>query len=265
MKTILTIITLLIGLIVYAGDSELIKNVHASGTCEISNITPEQAQQIALDDARRNAIEKATGIHITTASIVSNGRLTADYIKATSAGYIINEQQSWHDIKRYEDNGKTVLVYMVEIDADVYIPQDKQTSPLTLDFPSTVLSGSAASLKIESSKDVHIAIFNVTSNDNVTMISPNNIDDYMSIKGGQSIVFPDKHSNYDMIFTNRDNHKEDTELFIIVAWAQTENLPIKEIFGYAPESMVAFYKKYAEICNVASDATISYNVVSQDR
>ena len=60
------------------------KWVTCEGQAEVANITATEAVQIALTEARRNAIETVAGVQLASASIVQDFVLLSDVINSSS-------------------------------------------------------------------------------------------------------------------------------------------------------------------------------------
>ncbi|MDA3835044.1 MAG: hypothetical protein PF495_16795, partial [Spirochaetales bacterium] len=66
--------------------------VACEGRTEVVNVTATEAAQIALTEARRNAIETVAGVQLASASIVQDFTLLSDVVNSSSYGQIVAEK-----------------------------------------------------------------------------------------------------------------------------------------------------------------------------
>ena len=101
------IFLLIILLTASVSSAETVKNISAEGSCAIGGMSAEQCQLIALQRARAAAIEQASGVSVASSTLVTNMALTADFIKAYSKGFIVNENVQWLPLGQYQKNPST--------------------------------------------------------------------------------------------------------------------------------------------------------------
>ena len=78
------------------------KGVKAEAACAIVGMSAEQCQLTALQRARAAAIEQAAGVSVTSATLVTNLTLVADFIKTYTRGYIVSEKVTWLPLGQYQ-------------------------------------------------------------------------------------------------------------------------------------------------------------------
>lgn len=77
--------------------------------------TLAQAKALSLNNARRSAIEEASGVFVHGSTVVYNSRLISDLISASARGLIVKEEILLDDIKK---DGKQII-YLTKIRAYV--------------------------------------------------------------------------------------------------------------------------------------------------
>ena len=93
--------------------------VTCDGRAELANITATEAVQIALTEARRNAIEAVAGVQLGSASIVQDFVLLSDVINSSSYGQIIAEKVLKWDVEvlQKDKTKPPVVIYKVRLSA----------------------------------------------------------------------------------------------------------------------------------------------------
>lgn len=247
----------------YAGS--LKKDVLAEGSCAIVGMSAEQSQLIALQRARANAIEQAAGVRVISSSIVTNNQTLVDIIKTYSKGFIVKEEIEWLPLGQYQKNSSTAPIpeYRLKIIADVHIPQKLGKSlGLTSELNHKKFrDGEIAKLKISTQRKSKIAIFNITADDQVVMLYPNQYDSYKPIKKGGTMIFPGEKSAVEMVARTLPNHKQDAEALFVVGVEASIDLEFQEIFDpLIPYSFSTFFYKYADIADICEENIIPYSV-----
>ena len=174
-------------------ESRIVKNVKAEGSCAVVGMSAEQSQLMALQRARMAAIEQAVGIRVTSSTIVTNARLAMEFIRTYSKGFIINEKVKWLPLGQYQKDNSTPPIpeYRVKITADVYKPERKiKPVGLSAKINETVFrSGENGRIDIKTKRNARIAIFNITADDKVVMILPNQYEKDNIILGRRTLTF----------------------------------------------------------------------------
>lgn len=184
-----------------------LKEVVAEGTAVIGpDMTGTEARVMALNDARRNAIEEASGVSVQGATFVSDYRVLFDLIRASSKGLIIKEEILDEDKKVIKDRtpeGKTIVheAYTVKLKAVVKpISQDKgyKITRLTLHKAGNeeplkapvFTSNEEAQIRIMVNESSHIHIFSISQDGTVTKLLPGTYFPPVSLKSGEELIFP---------------------------------------------------------------------------
>ena len=106
-KTIVFIIAVLICVGIQAED-----RYRGRGEAVIVNKNLPDAKKAALNDAFKNAVQRAVGVYVKTKTVVENFELSQQKITADAQGYI----KDYKIVKEDVEDG----IYSVEILADVY-------------------------------------------------------------------------------------------------------------------------------------------------
>jgi hypothetical protein len=247
---------------------EMIKNVDAEGACAIYGMSDQQAQLVALQRARAAAIEQAAGVMVTSSTLVTNFVLRADFIKTYSKGFIVKEKVQWLVPSYYQKDPSTapILEYRVKINADIFVPKIK--IPLIgLDAKansSVYKSGENAFLEVKTDREVKIGIFNISADDKIIMLFPNDQEKNNELKKGGSLIFPEKNSKMELIVQILPGRKRDTEAFLVVAVDKSFPKNIIDIFPpNTPFDFTAFWGKYVELAELSEDIILPYEVVNE--
>jgi len=247
--------------------AETVKDVKAEGSCAIVGMSVEQCQLIALQRARAMAIEQAAGMSVASSTLVTNMALTADFIKTYSKGFIVNEKVQWLPLGQYQKDPSTPPIpeYMVKIVADVRVPESK-IKPLGLKAKTNSIvykNGDKAIVHVSAGREARIAIFNITADDKVVMVFPNDHDNDNLVSKDKKLSFPDKSTKTELVMETLPGHKRDAEAFFISGMDKSYPKNFHDIF-ISLESMTfsSFFRKYSEIADYAEDAMLIYEVVN---
>ena len=166
---------------------------------------------------------------------------------------------------RRDSSTAPIPEYRVRISADVFIPQ-KKIQPLGLKAELNKISfrtGEKAILEMKTNRNARIAVFNLTADDRVMMLFPNQWEKENLLPGGRSLSFPGPDSKTEMVMQTLPGHKRDPEAFMVVA---LDPHPDKDFLAFFPPArpmaLSDFFKKYSEISEYAEDAILTYEVVS---
>lgn len=247
---------------------QIVKNVASEGSCAIVEMTAEQCQLLALQRARAAVIEQASGVSVSSSTLVTNGMLAADFIKTYSKGFIVNEKAEWMPLGQYQKDKSTAPIpeYTVKITADVYV-SEKKIKPIGLKAKLNSIifkDGEKAGIDIKTSRKAKIAIFNITADDKVAMLFPNDYEMDSTISGSEHRRFPDAKSKVELVMHTLQGHKRDAEAFFIVAMDLESTSDFMGIFTpQTPMDFSSFFRKYADIADYCEDAIITYEVIKE--
>ena len=245
--------------------SAIVKGIAAEGACAVVGMSAEQARLIALQRARVAAIEQAVGVKVTSNTVVTNARLAVDFMRTYSKGYIVNEKVEWPDIGQYRRNpgSPPIPEYRVKLTADVYKPERK-IKPLGLTAKineKLFRSGEKGQITIKAERKAKVAIFNITAEDKVVMIFPNQYEKDNVIKGNKTFLFPEKDSPISLVFQTLPGHKRDAEAVLVIAMDVKHERRFIDIFKPSkPMRFTEFFGKYSEIADYCEDELLTYEV-----
>lgn len=166
--------------------------VEAEGTAIMGeSITLEAAQRASLEAARRAAIEKAVGSYVTSSTNVRNFQLAEDLIRVISRGKILEEHVLDRGLK-LEGKGQ-LASYRTLLKAKIMRMEAEHEGNFSVQCRlnrSVFGNGDEAEIRITTTQDAYVYIFNVTEDDHVTILVPNRFLRDSFVKGGSEVTFP---------------------------------------------------------------------------
>jgi hypothetical protein len=155
------------------------------------SITLEAAQRASLNMARRAAIEKAVGMHVSGTTTVRNSQLAEDLVRVISRGKIVEEQVLERGVT-LEGKGE-LASYRTKIKAKVQRIEGSNQGDLAVrtKLNRTVFkNGDEAEIRISMTQDAYLYVFNITEDEHVTILVPNRYFQDNFIKKDTEFVFP---------------------------------------------------------------------------
>jgi hypothetical protein len=174
------------------------KWAEVSGLCNGANITPEEGWKKAINNARANAIKEVVGVHITEeiyrniseTSVNESGKIYDTFAKlsrSNSSGKIIEEEIL--DKQTVVEND--IPVYKVRLRAKVAEDSGNNDPDFNVKIimPKTVFydrgpnNSDELTFDIWASKNCYIYLFNILSDESVSLLIPNSYvrDNFYSI------------------------------------------------------------------------------------
>ena len=161
--------------------------------------TPAQAKSIALNNARRSAIEEASGVVIHGSTVVYNYQLISDLVKASTRGLIVKEEILIDDIKK---EGKQI-VYGTKIRVHVKPLEYQRDGSLKIlkaevnrygstSKGSVFQNGDEIQIKVKANKEGYINVFGISQDGMVTKLYPNEYFKAEVISPEMEFIFPDE-------------------------------------------------------------------------
>lgn len=251
-----------------AGAKTVAITTHAS--CAIVGMTPEQASYLALQRARAAAIEQATGVHIVSSSLVTDGKLAADFIKSFSRGYVIKEKVRWLPLAQYQrtPDSPPVPEYGVQLAATVFVP-DKPAPSLGLraSMNHTLFrSGELCTLTVSTRNPARIGVFNFTADGRVTMLFPSGNREVATKGKGASISLPTAESGMELTMVTLPDHRQDAEGFFVAALPVAQKARWLEAFVPGRYMDVTeFFSQYARLSVYSEEVVLSYEVIAGEK
>jgi len=180
---------------------EEVKVVTAEGKIVLGDdTTPARARAIAMNNARRTALETAVGVNLHGSSVIYNSDLVSDLVITATKGLIVKQHVLEDRCYTEEDR----IYCLVRIEAHVKPlpqPDSKKVSILnasirrpdkTTPANSPVFQdGDEIQIKAAASDNVFLNIFSIDQYGNVIKLYPNNYIKTEIILSGSEFVFPD--------------------------------------------------------------------------
>lgn len=163
--------------------------------------TPSQARALALNEARRIAVERAAGVLVSSSSVVYNSQLISDLISSFSKGLIVREEILSAGV-RTEDGGP---VYICRIKAYVKPVKRKKRKDIRIikaevsraDRPFSSASpvfqdNDEIRVRLRAEGDSNMNIFSVSQDGRVARLLPNSYLKQETVPSRQVFLFPDE-------------------------------------------------------------------------
>lgn len=197
--SIFVVLTFLLSFPAFAG--ELI-TVVADGQAVLGeDTTPARARSLALNNARRSAIEQATGVTVHGLSVVYNYQLISDLISAFSKGLIVKEEILIDNIKAEDKH----IVYFLKIRAHVKPLKHKKPGDFRI-VKAEVFRAEGTSvmknpvfqdndeiqIRVGVNRDLFLNIFSVSQDGRITKLLPGKYFKHNRASAGRDFLFPDK-------------------------------------------------------------------------
>ena len=245
--------------------AQTIKGIKAEASLAIVNINPVEAQQMLLRRVRANAIEKASGIEVTSTTLIKDGALAMDFLKSYTSGIIIKEKITWLPVTTYQLNETQAPIpeYHIRIVADIKLV----TKTTDLHFFAKLnkdifISGENLTLSLLSSDDANFAIFYLGEDDSLYKLVPS-MNETMSIKAKQKVLFPSKESEETFTLQALKGHKQTTEALWILASKVGSKVDFSKNFLKDEYTLNEFSILYAEIAHNCTETILPYIILEK--
>jgi hypothetical protein len=242
--------------------------VPGNGSCAVVGISAEQCQAAALKQARAAAIEKAAGLHVISGSLVRDFGMVGDFIKTYARGFIVSETVVWEPLAQYQRDASAPPIpeYRVHVLADIYVPR-RRSAPMGLEAKlnrAVFRDGDSMSIEVIFRRACNIAIFNLSADDRITMLFPNNYEKSSRPRDISPALFPRKEgSPVDLIARVLPGHERDVEAFLVVALDPVYPFDFSRAFTpLASMSLTGFFRKFAEIADYCEETVLTYEVTA---
>ena len=195
--------------------------------CSAINISREEAQIKALNNARHQAIEYAAGIQLSSLSLLSQSttRLTSftEYINISAYGKIIEEiPPNWEEgFIRKDSQGISLWNYLVTLKCKVQKENGFSDPGFTIKLKTNKMTFNEKDeiqLEVTSSRDCYLTIFNIYENDEkVLVIFPNDFDKDNLLVANVPRTIPGPGSGYSFEAILPEGKNESQELIQLIA------------------------------------------------
>src|SRR3972149_8841929 len=184
----------------FAAEKRDIQVIESVGEAVLGDdTTPAQAKAMALNNARRSAIEEASGVVIHGSTVVYNYQLISDLVKASTRGLIVKEEILIDDIKK---EGKQI-VYGTKIRVHVKPLEYQRDGSLKIlkaevnrygstSKGSVFQNGDEIQIKVKANKEGYINVFGISQDGMVTKLYPNEYFKAEVISPEMEFIFPDE-------------------------------------------------------------------------
>ena len=199
---ILAILLFFIPSLVWGIQQDNIQLIEKEGEAVLGeDTTPAQAKALALNNARRSAIEQVSGVIVHGSSVVYNFQLISDLIASATRGIIVKEEILLDDIKK---EGKQI-VYVTKIRAHVKTLEGKEKGNLKILKASVNRYGTSPSssavvfqendeiqVSAKINSEVYLNVFGISQDGMVTKLYPNEYFKDATVSPDNEFVFPDE-------------------------------------------------------------------------
>jgi uncharacterized protein DUF4384 len=220
---------------VLASHEEPIK-VEAEGSIILGDdSTIGQARAAALNNARRAALEKTTGVEVRGSSTVYNFQLIDDLVVTATKGIIVKENVLKNSCAVKDEQ----ISCMAKIEAWVAPLHVEKRGNFGVGKVAVVRPGSTASssnpvfqsgdeivVKATANPDAYLNIFSVDQNGVISKLYPNEFCAYERTPAGKEIVFPDeeqRRSGLRMKVRTPKGVKKAVESVLVIATKEKAN------------------------------------------
>jgi hypothetical protein len=172
--------------------------VTVEGIAPIENVTKSEARKMAIENARREAVEKVVGVDILSETMVINYNVSGDVVRTIPHGKVIGVEILKEDIELIppEKPGEApFLAYKVKIKANVVKEKGRTDAFFRLDAQinrSVFKEGDLIEIKVTPSRDCYVNIFNILEDEKVLVLFPNRFRRNGFVAANTTLVFPDE-------------------------------------------------------------------------
>ena len=252
--------------------------VTSTGEATLANITPEEAQELALKRARLNAIEKVCVIKLQAETFVRNLEVEADFIHSVSYGHIVSEEILRWDVDVDQESliRPPTITYRVSIKTEV-LKEKSEPDPfyqVNVRLNKMVFEcGDEMIIYVNTSKPSYLTVLNFSADGSVILLFPNQIRRNSHIEAVKEFQIPSPADRDDVLklqVSTLPGHKRDTELIKVIATREPigllDGLLIRGQYGVMDTVKFAVTEIARMISSIPvrdrAEATVSYQIVS---
>jgi hypothetical protein len=160
-----------------------------------SDTTLGEAKSRSRDEARRKAIEQAVGVFVKGRTTIYNAQVADDLVQSLVRGIILEEQVIEEGVRQFETGtGPKALQYATRLRAKVKAVrvERRENFAVKAELNKTVFSPrEEMQIRVVSTKDVYLHIFNIGQDDAVTVLLPNRYARANFVTAQKIFIFPD--------------------------------------------------------------------------
>ena len=209
---------------------EEVKVVTAEGKIVLGDdTTPAHARAIAMNNARRTALEAAVGVNLHGSSVIYNSDLVSDLVVTATKGIIV--KQNVLEDKYYTEEDRIYCLVRIEAHVKPLSQADSKRVKIlkaSIRRPDKNVSenspvfqdGDEIQIKVAASDNVFINIFSIDQYGNVIKLYPNNYIKAEIIPSGKEFTFPDdtiRSQGLNLRVTTPKGMKSGIESVLIIA------------------------------------------------
>ena len=276
----LTVLWLVIGFWSGPGVRAESRSVTATGAAALANLTPAEAQKLALKRARQAAIEEVCGVSVQAETFVKNNMLEADFIHSVSYGHIISEKiLSWDaTVSQTSKSHPPQIAYAVTIKATVKKEKGKPDPFYQVNGrlnKKIYQTGDEMIITVTATKPGYISVLNFSADGSVILLFPNRLNRNNYVKALQKLQIPSETERTDVLklqVSTLQGHRKNTEYIKVIATRERlqllEGLLIQGQYGVMNNVKIAATQIARLISAIPlkdrAEHTIFYEVVSSN-
>lgn len=198
--------------------------VQCTGEAAISNITAEEANSLALQRARQNAVEKACGVLVQSETLVRNFTMAGDFVHAISHGRVVEEKDlHWETESLPPERPGSPPGVLVRVSMNARVVSESGIADPSFSIRIGInkgefRSGEEAVFTIKATRDCYVTVLNLAANDSVYVLFPNVIQKNNLLKAGDSLRIPD--GGFKIRVATLPGHQKDSEVVQVIATKQ---------------------------------------------
>lgn len=195
-----------------------------------------QAKAAALNNARRAALEKATGVEVRGSSVIYNYQLINDLVVTATKGLIVSERIIENKCKLQEDH----INCAARIEASVKSLHTERRGDFAVTKAAVRRVGSEVSKQnpvfqnrdelqvlAAANQDAYLSVFSVDQNGNLIKLYPNEYCGYEVLPVGKELLLPDasqRQSGLKFRVSTPKGAKKAVESVLVVALKEKKRL-----------------------------------------
>jgi hypothetical protein len=143
----------------------------------------------------RRAVEEAVGADIISETLVINLKVAADIIKALPYGKVLDREIIEEGVRETGKKGKLIPAseYRIKMKSEVFIEEGKADPNFKIAASfnrSFFKEGDEMEIRISSTRDCYLNIFNVLEDERVLILIPNHYRRENFVKANEAFTFP---------------------------------------------------------------------------
>ena len=206
-----------------------------TGEAVLEEMTPDKAKELCINRAKVKAIEEVAGVRIISDTFVRDSVLFSDFINAASYAWVKEVKEvRWDPIEDYRKTADSSPLPMYRVRLKALVVMDKDADPgFTVDLKlnrNTYETGDEMVITVGPSRDSYLNVFNVLSDDSVTLIFPNKTRKKNHVKKGQKVILPDRDAGEQkkLKIFNTTGRSMEKESILVIATKDDVDLSLGE-------------------------------------